>query len=50
MVPSPDACSGAMYAGVPITMPVCVSGLCAGPACVRDSEIARAMPKSVTCA
>ena len=40
------ACSGLMYAGVPIAMPVPVSPALAA----RDASIARAMPKSVTTA
>ena len=45
---APSACSGAMYAGVPMAIPTCVS--VAPPADKRDAEIAFAMPKSVTVA
>src|SRR5436305_1166207 len=45
---SPAACSGEMYAGVPIDVPICVS--VAPPDSVRDAEMAFAMPKSVTTA
>ena len=48
MLGSPAACSGAMYAGVPIDVPICVS--VAPGAGVRDALIALAMPKSVTTA
>ena len=41
----PVACSGLMYAGVPMTVPVCVMW-CASPAALS----ARAMPKSATTA
>jgi len=45
---SPAACSGAMYAGVPMDVPICVSA--ALPELVRDALMALAMPKSVTTA
>ncbi len=45
---SPAACSGAMYAGVPIEVPTCVS--VAPPTPVRAALMAFAMPKSVTTA
>ena len=45
---SPAACSGAMYAGVPIAVPSCVSVAPAGFACA--ATIAFAMPKSATTA
>ena len=39
----PEPCSGDMYAGVPITMPVCVL-----PVELPSSSVTRAMPKSTT--
>ena len=39
----PPACSGDMYAGVPITMPVCVL-----PVLLPLSSVSLAMPKSTT--
>jgi len=39
----PPACSGDMYAGVPITMPVCVL-----PVEAPLSSVTRAIPKSTT--
>ena len=47
---SPAACSGAMYAGVPIDVPSCVSVDPCAPLSVRESLNALAMPKSVTTA
>jgi hypothetical protein len=40
---APEPCSGLMYAGVPITMPVCVL-----PVEMPASSVTRAMPKSTT--
>ena len=48
MSASPAICSGAMYAGVPIAMPDCVS--VPPPPIVRDADSALAIPKSVTTA
>src|SRR3954447_9084905 len=45
---SPVACSGAIYAGMPITVPTCVS--VASVASVRAALTAFAMPNSVTTA
>ena len=45
---SPAACSGAIYAGVPMLVPICVS--VAPPDEVRAALMAFAMPKSVTTA
>jgi len=43
LVVIPPACSGDMYAGVPITMPVCVL-----PVDWPDTSVSLAMPKSTT--